>query len=81
MIKSKTGHIPAWVLNHLVSYGNCAIGRKLYKDLGKSLLPILLEEGFTVSSEKNFLRMISASFSQGLQEKTDHDDTTLRIRT
>ena len=46
MIKSKTGHIPAWVLNHLVSYGNCAIGRKLYKDLGKSLLPILLKEGF-----------------------------------
>ena len=46
MKQSKTGRIPAWVLSHLKRYGNCAIGRKVAKELGDELLPLLREEGY-----------------------------------
>ena len=46
MKKSKTGRVPAWVLSHLKRYGNCAIGRKIAKELGDELLPLLREEGY-----------------------------------
>lgn len=46
MKQSKTGRIPAWVLSHLKRYGNCAIGRKVAKELGDELLPLLQEEGY-----------------------------------
>lgn len=46
MKKAKTGSVPAWVLSHLKRYGNCAIGRKIAKELGDELLPLLREEGY-----------------------------------
>ena len=46
MKKSKTGRVPAWVLSHLKRYGNCAIGRKIAKELGDELLPLIREEGY-----------------------------------
>ena len=55
MKKSKTGRVPAWVLSHLKRYGNCAIGRKIAKELGDELLPSYEKRVTIVSSSRSII--------------------------